>query len=140
MTAAPHHIAATNTFRLVHHTQDEQARDFDRIEDLLADGLAAARAALEALELLPHEMLKPIETWHRAVTEQVGRRRLLNDQFRGDAEEILRRLARIDVAEADARAHDAVLRRLRDAVNLSHRVADLLAAEKDIGWHRGFRD
>lgn len=117
--------------------QPDLHTDFERIEITLADALRSARAALEAMHDLPYATTKPLEQFRRFVTEKVEARRILNDDFRHWTKGILQHLAKADRAEEDEGTFDAVMRGLRDALEGSHRVADLLAAEKDVGWHRG---
>lgn len=63
----------------------------------------------------------------------------MSDDVRLAIEEMLRQLARAEANDTTAPLLDRLMRRLRDALEGSHSVADLLAAERDIGWHRGIR-
>jgi hypothetical protein len=50
---------------------------------------------------------------------------------------VLKHLVREDRGDEIAGDLELSMRHLRDALNYSHRVQDLLAAERDIGRHRG---
>ncbi len=134
MVSMPNVFPAKNAHRIVHFSPDRIV-DFDRLEDLLADAIRAAHAAMNALDELPWEDWKPVETWRRELVKKLEARRILNDDFRHSAQMILQELAKRESTEPQSL--DYVVRRLRDALNGSLRVADLLAAENDIGWHRG---
>lgn len=136
----PTTFPAQNTRRLVHFHPDVQRSDFARIEDIGADAISAARTALAQLGTLPTTLFNRLAPHLVTFGEAVERRRVLNEEFRRTLADMLRTLEGADVDSEDAHPHDLVCRALRDALDLSHRVADLLAAEKDIGWHRGFRD
>ncbi|MCA0273077.1 MAG: hypothetical protein LCH69_13590 [Proteobacteria bacterium] len=127
----PNTFPTQNTHRVVLFQPDSIRPDFERLEDICADAIAAARTAFEAMERLPHPLFKRIERPLDALAEAVNRRRVLTEDYRAALADMLRALAE---DEADLRLL------LRDALNLSNRVADLLAAEKDIAWHRGFRE
>lgn len=47
----PMSFPTQNSHRIVLHNVSDEARDFDRVEDILADGLAAARRALAVHDL-----------------------------------------------------------------------------------------
>lgn len=136
MIPLPTTFPSQNTHRVVLHQQALPGTDFERLEDLTADATAAARRALEEVDKLPYELVQAHQRSIKMIGDFVGKRRVLSQDFRNAAELVLRALARADVADEAAQAHDAVMRNLRDALNLSHRVADLLAAERDIFWHR----
>ena len=140
MIPEPTSFPVGNSHRVAHFFPQQPVRDFERLEEILADAIAAAREAMARLDTLPQTLWKPIEAEARALRAQIGKRRLLSDDFRHAAEAILRRLARADIPEDAAEIAHLAAHRLRDALNLSHRVADLIAAERDIGWHRGIRD
>ncbi len=134
MVSIPSVFHTKSTHRIEHFSPDRD-KDFDRLEDVLADALGAARAAVNALDKLPYDDWKPVESWRRDLVKKLDERRILNDDFRHSAQVILRELSKRDSDEPQSL--DYVIRRLRDALNGSLRVADLLAAEEDIGWHRG---
>lgn len=116
---------------------DQRSPDSERVEDIAADAIAAARAAAALLEDLPYEIFKPMQAYGEILRQAVERRRILTDDVRLAIEEMLRQLARAEADDPIASLIDRMMRRLRDALEGSHRVADLLAAERDIGWHRG---
>jgi hypothetical protein len=137
MTHIPTTFATQNSHRLVVYQPDRRGTDFDRVEDIAADAIAATRAAVAALDDLPYEIFKPFQTHEKILRDAVERRRILTDDIRLVMEEMLRHLARLDPDDATAALLERLVGRLRDALEGSHRVADLLAAERDIGWHRG---
>jgi hypothetical protein len=137
MTHMPNSFPTQNSHRLVVFQPDLRGTDFDRIEDIAADAITAARSAVAAVENLPYDIFKPLQTDEKILRDAVERRRILTDDVRLAMEDMLRQLARVESDEATAPRLDMLMRSLRDALEGSHRVADLLAAEKDIGWHRG---
>lgn len=136
MTHMPHSFPTQNSHRLVVFQPDLRGTDFDRIEDIAADAITTARSAVAAIEDLPYDIFKPIQSYEKILRDAVERRRILTDDARLAMEEMLRQLARVEPDEATAALLDRLMRSLRDALESSHRVADLLAAERDIGWHR----
>jgi len=64
---------------------------------------------------------------------QIAQKRVLSEAFRDASSALLRNLVRIEPSEDQAFALDRVIRRLRDALNASHRGADLLDAKQEIG-------
>ena len=137
MFAHPNAFSAQNSHRIALFQPDVARPDLDRIEDIGADAIGTARMAVGYLEELPYETTKPIQSAIRTITTQVENRRVLTDDFRHAVLSVLKHLAREDLNDEMASDFDHAMRCLRDALNLSHRVQDLLAAEKDIGWHRG---
>jgi len=138
MLPIPTTFPAANTHRVVLFHGDRTGTDFERVEDLAADAACAAREAVEALQDLPYDLFKPIQTNLARVAEWVRQRHVLSDDFRACCQDLLRDLARIEPDDTTARPIDHAMRRLRDALNGSHRVDDLLVAERDIGRARGF--
>jgi len=138
MLPMPTSFPAGNTHRLVHFQGDRTGTDFERVEDLAADAACAAREAVEALQDLPYDQFKPSQSSLARVAEWVRQRHVLSDDFRACCQDLLRDLARIEPDDTTARPIDLATRRLRDALNGSHRVADLLVAERDIGRAGGF--
>ena len=110
--------------------------DVDGIDDIGADAIGAAREATQHLAELPHEALKPAASHHKFLETAVGKRRVLTEDYRHAAQAMLRHLARIEPSDAYGehlwKASDA----LRRSLECSHRVADLLASERDVLWHR----
>jgi hypothetical protein len=140
MFAHPKAFTAQNSHRIALFQPDVARPDLDRIEDIGADAIGTARTAVAYLEKLSYETTKPIQGVIRTITTQVEKRRVLTDDFRHAVTSVLKHLAREDYTEEMASDLDHAMRCLRDALNLSHRVQDLLAAEKDIGWHRGIKE
>lgn len=123
--------------RIYHHQPDLRSTDFDRVEDIGADALGAAREALLAIEALPYPLFKPIQSQTRALRDAVLDRKVLNDRFRDTVVDLQRALAGAEVDEGSHAAVEQIIKRLREALRASHRVSDLLAAEQEIGFHRG---
>jgi hypothetical protein len=136
MIPTPQIWPGDNSFRVAVF-QPDLHDDFQKIEITLADAIASARAAIEAMHNLRPETVKPLEQARRNLAAKVDARRVLNDDFRHEAKIVLCSLARVDPEVEDSRILDTVMRGLRDAHEGSHRVADLIAAEKDIGRQRG---
>lgn len=136
MIPTPQIWPGDNSFRVAVF-QPDLHDDFQKIEITLADAIGHARTAIDAIQALSPETARSLEPSLRYVIEAVAKRRILSADFRDYAQNVLRQLARIDPEGEEAEALDTVLRGLRDALEGSHRVADLIAAEKDIGWHRG---
>ena len=68
----------------------------------------------------------------------MSRGRVLAHDFREDVSEILIHLDQAEPGNSDDMVDMHTTLTL--ALTLSQRVADLLAAERDIGWHRGIRN
>ena len=105
--------------------------DFERIEEIGADAMEAARQALDALlrvESLP--MLRAVDDLRRIVADRSALSQTARHLI-GDALVALRELAPGDPRIGSA--HENLVRCLR----FSERVADLLAAERHIGFCRG---
>lgn len=137
MLSVPINFPTQNSHRVALFQPDIAHADFDRIEDLTADAIAAARMAQTQLEQLPHAILKPVDGLIRTITSAVEQRSVLNDEFRNAAACIVQHLAGQDCSDEYADDLDLTMRYLRNALNLSHRVQDLLAAEREIGRYRG---
>ena len=125
--------------RVVHFFPEYQPRDFDKIEDLLADATRAAREGFEAFGRLPRDEIARLDLVARTVRDAVAKRRLLDETFRDALRALLHALARFEPDDRSAEVHDRASRRLRDALNGSERVEDLIAAEREIGRARGIR-
>lgn len=138
MVPSPSIWPSTNVHRVAVFQPDLHV-DVEKIETTLADAIGSARAAITAMYDLRYETVKPLALSRRVLTEKVEARRILNDDFRHHAKDLLSRLAKVDPEEEDGHALDIVMRGLRDALEGSHRVADLLAAERDVEWHRRAR-
>jgi hypothetical protein len=136
MFPTPKTFPANNTHRMVLFLDQQLHGDYERIEGILADAARHTRAAGESIAQLPYEALKPLQCWVRDLDKHSERRRFLTDDYRHAARSALRELARLD-PELAPELIDGALRNLRDALEASHRVADLLAAEQEIARSRG---
>ncbi|MGI3167129.1 hypothetical protein [Pseudooceanicola sp. 200-1SW] len=135
MFPAPTTYLTANTHRMVlFHDQKIQA-DFARMEDIHADATQQVRNALEAIALLPYDSFKPIQRWADDFTKLVEKHRLLSEDFRHAAQSALRELAKLD-PEAAPGVIDRTMRHLRNALEGSYRVTDLLAADFEITRYR----
>lgn len=131
----PAAIASSNVHRVI--LQRADLSDFDRIEDIVADGLAALRGAIAALDDLPADLVVPLGAAERALREVTAKRRLLAEATRAAIERWLDEAERKAGPLASDPAVQRIERSLGEALGASDRALDLLAAERDIGWHRG---
>ncbi len=136
MIPAPTHFPNDNSHRVALFLQPTPRDDFDRLEELTANGLQAARKALEDLASLTRQLDRSTAADVTELRQAVEKRRLLNDRFVDAATELCAQLS--DAPHADLCAE--IASNLKKAISLSNRVRDLLAAERDVGWHRGIRD
>ncbi len=114
--------------------------DFDRLEELTADGIRSARKALEDLRSLAIQFERSTAAGVTELRQAVEKRRLLNDRFVDAAYALKTQIADMEHPEDCAEIFDRIAQELQQAISLSNRVRDLLAAERDVGWHRGIRD
>ncbi|TLP61341.1 hypothetical protein FEE96_13920 [Parasedimentitalea maritima] len=135
----PTNVPTQNNHRVALFFPEQSRDDFDRLEELTANGLRAARSALEGLQDLSIQNDRGLFADLVKLRTVLERRRLLSDQFRNTAASLLLRLEHIELSDNDTAGLDQIIRDLNDAHNLSHRVCDLLSAEQDVGWHRGIR-
>ncbi|MTI01542.1 hypothetical protein [Roseibium sp. RKSG952] len=135
MIPAPTHFPNDNSHRVALFLQPTPRDDFDRLEELTADGLQAACVALDALTSLPMQFDRSTAASLAELQQAVEKRRLLNDRFVDAATELCAQLS--DAEQSGPCAE--ITSGLRQAISLSNRVRDLLAAERDVGWHRGIR-
>jgi hypothetical protein len=131
VTAMPKTFPTQNNLRSVVYQPDRHT-DFDRMHDLCADAARAARSALAGMHKLPDEAMRPLQFHRQMLADALDRGRVLTDSFR---EASIALMAGISAFEqgADDRTRSAVLSSLNEALERSHRVGDLLAAEKDQG-------
>ncbi len=134
--AFPTRVAGSNNYKFVVFQQPLPATDFERAEDMAADGIGQARRAIELLRELPGNLVKPFEPTLTILRRSVDKRRILNDSFRENAAAVLHRLEHTNANDQISSQIEVISRDLRDALDTSHRVTDLLEAERDIGWHR----
>ena len=137
MLEKPNTFPTQNNYRIALFQPDIARTDFDRIEDIGANAISSARCAVGQLEHLPHASIKPIDGFVRTIRTSVNQRRILTEDFRHAVLLVLKHLVREDRGDEIAGDLELSMRHLRDALNYSHRVQDLLAAERDIGRHRG---
>ncbi|WP_235841955.1 hypothetical protein [Cereibacter johrii] len=78
----PTMIPTQNNHRVVRFSGDTPPRDFERLEELAADGMAAARAALALMPALPTHLFNGLHSGLEALVPHIERRRLLNDRAR----------------------------------------------------------
>jgi hypothetical protein len=133
----PTNFPTQNNHRVVLFFPEQSRDDFDRLEELTANGLRAARNALRLLQELKLPGDRALHANIAEFGEALEQRRLLNDQFRTIAASLLQRLGLQDPDEGTTETLDQIMRDLQEALSLSHRVSDLLASERDVGWHRG---
>ena len=135
MTSMPKTFPTQNNLRSVVYHPDRYT-DFDRMHDLCADAARAARNALAGMHKLPDEAMRPLQFHRQVLTDALDRGRVLTDSFREASIALLAGIAAFE-HEADDRTRSAVLHSLNEALDRSHRVGDLLAAEKEIGRLKG---
>ncbi len=121
------------------HVLPKKLRDIDRLEDLLADAIDAAREAVSMLDEIPYDDIKPVDRWRRKIAIQVEHRRILNEDFAFAVQKLLHHLDSFPPEDPDL--DNTPIRSLRRALNRSlyrsQRVADLLAAEDELASQRG---
>lgn len=135
----PTTFPAQNSHRVVQFNGENPKTDFERLEDIAADGLRALRRALDLLPELPTPVFNGLHAETKALRAHIDRRRLLTDQCRLDLEVCLTRIDGMALEDDQAPEIARLAHLLGQALGASHRVADLLAAEKEIGFHRGIR-
>lgn len=140
MIPAPTNFPNDNSHRVALFLQPTERDDFDRLEELTADGLQAARKALEDITNLQVQFDGATISNLAELRQAVEKRRLLNDRFVDAATALRTQLADMEHLEACPEVFDRIAQELRQAIALSNRVRDLLSAERDVGWHRGIRD
>lgn len=136
MFPTPKTFPTNNTHRMVLFLDQQIHGDYERIEDILANAARHSRVAGEAIAQLPYEALKAVQSWARDLEKHCEKQRFLTDDYRHAARCALRELARLEPELAPGLI-DSAMRNLRDALEASHRVADLLAAEQEIARSRG---
>ncbi|WP_172841227.1 hypothetical protein [Rhodovulum sp. P5] len=115
----------------------EAGGGIDVQQDVGDPHIGQARAAADALAGLSGGSRLKIEKWSRNVVRHVDRRRAAHDDFRTDAEILAARLRALEIDGEGAQARDTALYHLSEALRLSHRVSDLVAAERDLAYLRG---
>lgn len=133
---APSSFSTANTHRVLLLQPDIAQGDFGRIEDLLADGLSKVRLALKRMQEIGGDHVLALQPAEHALRQALEKRRLLTSDMRHaiarwcqDAHRAIR-LHGPDPVVASVRGL------LDDALAASDRVLDLLAAERELEWHR----
>jgi hypothetical protein len=131
MIPVPTSFPKENNHRLVVFTPDRPTRDSDRLEDIAADALAAAREALLLIRDLPDDLKAPVEGLRDRLASEVEEQAMLSDGFRNAAGALIEVLGEFlpDDGPGDLTRAVACLRAARQN---SSRVTDLLAAERAI--------
>ncbi|WP_270733106.1 hypothetical protein [Shimia sp. Alg240-R146] len=140
MIPAPTHFPNDSSHRVALFLKPAERDDFDRLEELTADGLQAARKAVEDLTNLQIQFDRTATANLTELQQAVEKRRLLNDRFVDAANALRTQLAGMEHPEDCAEVFDRIAQELGQAIALSNRVRDLLSAERDVGWHRGIHD
>ena len=133
----PTSFPAQNTHRHVVFRSEAEPDEFARMEMMTADAIKHARTAVK----IGKEIGDTEGRAFRCAVENLGnyvvKGRVLGNGFREDVSELLVHLDQ--AAGTPDQLVSEMSAALRLAIALSQRVADLLAAERDVGWHRGFR-
>jgi hypothetical protein len=124
-----------NTHRVVVFTPDRPTRDSDRLEDIAADALAAAREALLLIRDLPDDVKAPVEELRHRLASEVEEQAMLSDGFRNAAAVLIEAFGAALPDHCPGELPKAVAC-LRAAHQNASRVTDLLAAERAIGATR----
>ena len=140
MIPTPTSFPISNSHRVALFLPEQPRDDFDRLEELAANGLRATRTALQVLKAMPHQSDRSLTANLAELTKSLEMRRLLNDRFIEAASGILCHLSQGAFQEATRKQIERATHNLTEAVDLANHVRDLLAAERDVGWHRGIRD
>ena len=140
MIPTPTSFPSSNSHRVALFLPEQSRDDFDRLEELAANGLRATRTALQTLKAMPHQSDRSLAADLAELTRSLEMRRLLNDRFIDAASSVLCHLPQGAFQEATPEQIERAIHDLTEAVDLANRVRDLLAAERDVGWHRGIRD
>lgn len=140
MFPIPTSFPANNSHRVALFLPDQPRDDFNRLEELTADGLHAARCAyLELEDWAPQFESTPAEHV-RCFGEILQKRCLLSDAFFDVACALTDHLSREVLQGTAPEEFGQIYRDLQEALKLANRVLDLLAAERDIRRHRETRD
>jgi hypothetical protein len=117
----------------------DQRGEHERLEETLADALEAARRVLGALREIGHEPGKRTDWAIGKLGDLVEKGRPLDELFRVELGVIGDHLAQSELPSERDQTRRAIAADVARAMRLSQRVADYLAAEREIGWHRGQR-
>ena len=122
--------------RLVHYFADRPSRDFDRLEDLLADAVAAARDGLKALDSLHQDHAMPIDCARSTLRDAIASQDLLGGAFLWAAKALIDAASELAICEHDAPILARGLQNLEAAARSVQRVEDLIASEREIARAR----
>lgn len=134
----PTSFPVQNTYRHVVFNAEVEPDEFPRLEMMIADAIKNARVALKIGKGINLSQGRSFLLAIDNLANHVSRGRVLAHDFREDASEILIHLDQAEPGNSDDMID--MHTKLTLALTLSQRVADLLAAERDIGWHRGIRN
>ncbi len=133
----PTSFPVQNTHRHVVFRADAEPDEFARMEMMTADAIKHARTALKIGKEISDTEGRAFRYAVDNLGTYVAKGRVLGTGFREDVSELL---VHLDQAEsASNQLTSDMSAALGLAMALSQRVADLLAAERDVGWHRGIR-
>lgn len=134
----PTSFTNANTHRLVHFNPDSKCSDIERLDDLAADAVEMTR---EALSLVPGFDTPTHNALHAhvgAIERHAARRHMLGDACQADLEACIEAVCKVlEIDDTEGSVLVAFLALLREVLNRSHRVSDLVAAEREIGRMRG---
>lgn len=133
----PANFPTQNNHRIVHFNPDQLVVDFNRIEDIGADAIASARQAMTLLPGLYTDAHNRLADVTDRIAAHVAKRRLLTEDARADLEAAVNTCLTLLEENGEDTVVGAIGEQLQEALDASNRVADLLAAEESIGWHRG---
>lgn len=134
----PTSFTNSNTHRLVHFNPDAKRSDIERLDDLAADAVEMTR---EALSLTPGFDTPTHNALHgnvSAIERHAARRHMLGDTCQADLDGCIEAVCKIlEIDGTEDSVLVSFLALLREVLNRSHRVSDLIAAEREIGRMRG---
>lgn len=133
----PNTFSVGSAYRLVMHLPDFPSNDFERLEDLVADGLQALRRAVEDMLGLPSALVCPLQPAERTLRLALEKRQLLSEETRGAIERWLEDAERFGGEHAGHPAFASSRQGLQAALAASDHVLDLLAAEREVARQRG---
>lgn len=123
----PTRFPGSNTHRIVHFNPD-RANDFEKVEALVADGLAKLRRETKSLKEFPYDQPAELKKAIACIEDEVAKRRLLQPSLQDALRKVLEHLEQLDIPDQ----FDLLMWNLRQALFLSQRVCDLLAAEREV--------
>jgi len=126
--------------RVVLHVDQSAANPVDNLENLASEATAEARKALSLMRDIQPASLGPGRRSWELLRKAVRDRHSLSDGFRDAASELAETLRSVVMASDKRAPLESAAASLDRASELSHRVADLLAAEIAIGRTRGVVD